>query len=194
MNELMGQPMDRESGFHPSIFQNPAIWAQRQTDATRAKIDRNTAAKVQQSLRGSGFYCTVNSSDERSPLLFAAFLSAPNLDTLDLMIRAGIRQSTGFKVGRQSRKELIEIMERVYDEHARNCDELLQPWCDAKACIRKEVARLNCLVAEKALREADANVRSHLKYLQDAQNPPPILPMPQYTSPAGLLPMGPLTR
>ena len=94
-----------------------------------------------------------------NPLLYS-FMSEQNLDFLQDALIAAVRQQTGHGISRQSDRDLMGIMNSVYQEHGQT------------ACGTQTVNDLNKKVLAEAVPNVMAGMQSYMLYVRDASTLP----------------------
>lgn len=94
-----------------------------------------------------------------NPLL-QQFTSDENIDYLQNQIISEVRRITRYEISRQSDRDLMGIMNAVYQEHGNT------------ACARQTIDALNRLVLEQAIENVLGGIRGYLMYVRDASRIP----------------------
>lgn len=181
MNQLTDMPLDRNNMFHPSIFQLQENWDQHSaSQQNNGRVNLVTQAKINEFLNASGRSCDVVVGRELPTVLSVAFMGPRNTEILQQGLVTGVRQQTGYTIGRQSDQALTIEMETVYNDHARNANEVGMEWEELKAYVVAEIKRLNCIVYTRAIPNIVANIQHYLRYIQEKDKPLPVIANPTY--------------
>lgn len=92
--------------------------------------------------------------------LLMTFMSEQNLDSLQDSIVQAVRAHTGYSISRQSDRDLIGIMNSVYQEHGQT------------ACGNQTISDLNQLVLREAVPNVLSGIHSYMLYVRDASTLP----------------------
>lgn len=92
--------------------------------------------------------------------LLMTFMSEKNLDSLQDSIIQAVRARTGYSISRQSDRDLIGIMNSVYQEHGQT------------ACGNQTLSDLNQLVLREAVPNVLSGIHSYMLYVRDASTLP----------------------
>lgn len=93
-------------------------------------------------------------------VLLSCFMSDKNLDFLQESLAQAVRARTGLSISRQSDRDLIGIMNSVYQEHGQT------------ACGNQTVNDLNELVLREAVPNVLSGIHSYMLYVRDASTLP----------------------
>jgi hypothetical protein len=192
--------MDRPtgSGYHPSIFQERPPGKDGQPSPTWAPLDAvrkcqatgppYTLAEKRALVGKLQFIKDIRLSADVPYLVLPVFMSTLNARNLHARIIRDVHSVSGYTLGPQSELQLGIMMQNVYDREARNIDE---SQCSKRTTIdhvRREVARLNNIVAGMALPQLVNAVEQHVAFLAAVDKPvsADALARPANTSPKGL--------
>ena len=179
---------------HPSLFQNPqvdaalnekpslvsttdpnAIWGKRHpAGPTYGKDPAGKPMTLQERryLIGKTVPAVrLNINKELSKLLLPVFMSRANAENLHVLLRRLVKEFSGHVIGRQSDTELTAAMLAVYNAHAVNIDEDHVPREELVSHVRREVLRLNSIVAQVLVPRLVNAVEQHVGFLAAVENP-----------------------
>jgi hypothetical protein len=178
---------------HPSLFQNPQVDAAlnekpalvSRTDPNviwgrqhPTSIERGDAAGEPMTLAERRYLIgkttpavRLNINRELSKLLLPMFMSRTNAENLHFLLRRLVQEFSGHVIGKQSDTELTAAMLAVYNAHAVNIDEDHVPRAELIAHVRREVLRLNSIVAQLLVPRLVNAVEQHVGFLAAVENP-----------------------
>lgn len=110
----------------------------------------------------------LRSLGETSMPLSTLFFSRENVDMLQDGLQARIREKMGLRIGRQSDRDMLLLMRRVYLETASNPS---GPNSRRRAKVLAEVARLDELVSQVAEDVVSRNIIRYLLYRKNLAQP-----------------------
>lgn len=93
-------------------------------------------------------------------VLLSTFMSEKNIDVLQEALAEAVRTHTGYSISRQSDRDLIGIMNSVYQEHG------------LTACGNQTVSDLNQWVLTEAVPNVLSGIQSYVLYVRDASTLP----------------------
>lgn len=98
-----------------------------------------------------------------NPLL-TEFTSEANIQRIQDELVRRVYRATGHKISHQSERDLMGIMNVVYQAHGNT------------SCAKQTTASLNAIVVEQALERVINGIQSYLLYVRDASTLPAPLP------------------
>jgi uncharacterized protein DUF5761 len=179
---------------HPSLFQRPqadavlnenpslvsktdpnAIWGKRHTAAPHELGESAgkpmTLQERRQLIGKMAPAVRLNINRQLSKLLLPVFMSRANAENLHFLLRRLVKEFSGHVIGRQSDTELTAAMLAVYNAHAVNIDEDHVPRAELIPHVRREVLRLNSIVAQVLVPRLVNAVEQHVGFLAAVENP-----------------------
>lgn len=108
------------------------------------------------------------------------FTSEKNIKFIQAKLVRQVYIETGYKISHQSERDLMGIMNSVYQTHANT------------ACANQTTDSLNSFVLEQALENVLGGIRSYLLYLRDASTLQAPLPRSVSTTADKSIELGPL--
>ncbi|KAJ3349637.1 hypothetical protein GGF32_005332 [Allomyces javanicus] len=125
--------------------------------------------------------------DNQQPtLVFYAFFSRANVDEIQRGIRYIVFKRLGRKIATQDEDELTNLMQAVYVDHAENVAERRLGRKTVARFVRRQVAKLNAIVADYAAESVLSNIVSHEATQQQRQTDRALDQRPSFSSVTGL--------
>ena len=176
----------RSAVSHPSLFQTPAIDAA--LDARPLLVSATnpellwrapdtaggpplTLKERRQLIRRIVPAMRLRTGSALASLLFHAFMSRRNAENLHTILQRLVYDYSGNAIGRQSDQELTGLMLSVFQTYAINVDEDATPRSKLIKHVRREIVRLNTIVAQTAVPYIVNAVEQHLSFLSAVQRP-----------------------
>lgn len=151
--------------FHPSIVQQDTV-------VEKAELSQDALTLEQ----WKNVYQTLDPvsprpQDNQQPtLLFGVFMSRTNFDRIQKAIQLVVFRATSQKIGQQSQEELLNLMQQVYINYARNTNERGLPRQHVFKFIRNQVARLNKIVTDYAAYNIVGNIETFKATLEQQES------------------------
>jgi len=170
---------------HPSLFQRPA--ADATLDARPILVSATNPDKIWREREGSEvpmtpaekarlIKCIVPAIRLRggagmSNLLLHSFMSRQNAEVIHTIVRKLVLDYSGHAIGRQSDQEVTGLMFTVYKAHAVEVNEESTARTDLILHVRREIQRLNTIVAQTAVPAIINAVEQHVAFLSAVDKP-----------------------
>lgn len=161
--------IDNFSMSHPSIFQTKD-WSSTPTYQF-SENDLPLTKKIVQTYYSLLKPVIPSTSNSISTLLFYTFFSEHNLKVLNKQIIDTVYKWSKHMTCEQSQTTLVQLMEYIYENNARNIDEYTAPKSITIKHIKAQIIILNGLVIDKAVPIIIDGIQQHLAYLDQVDKP-----------------------